>query len=82
MVNKKFLLILIFAVLLLVPMVSAEFEVGFDNVIGEYNETTKEVTITNTFGLGGDIATMQLITARIDKPKLTPLEPIYQRRCD
>jgi len=63
--NKKILLLIIVGMFLVAPLVSADLlggEVGFDNVIGEYNETTHTATITNTFGLGGDIAELKLLT--------------------
>lgn len=59
---KKILLIM-FCMILLTGSVSSEL-FTFDN-IKIYDEKTQTVTIVNTFGLGSDIATIQLLTPRI-----------------
>ena len=58
-INKLFMLM--FVCILLVGTVSADELLTIDN-IKQYDEETQIVTIVNTFGLGRDIATIQLKT--------------------
>ncbi len=57
---KKIFLIMLCMVLLVTPIMAEEV-FTFDNV-KEYDEETQTITIINTFNLGRDIATIQLIT--------------------
>lgn len=59
---KTFMILLV--MLLCVQTISAEL-FQFDNV-KSYDENTKTITITNTFGLGGDIAKIKLETPLIN----------------
>ena len=56
--RTKILLVLMFSLCFLMPLTSA---LEFDNV-KSYDNTKKEVTITNSFGLGGEILKAQLLT--------------------
>ena len=57
---KKLMLVMI-CIVLLVGTISADELITFDN-IKQYDEETRTITIVNTFGLGRDIATIQLNT--------------------
>ncbi len=57
---KKIMLLLL-CMVLLVGVISADELLTIDN-IKQYNESTQTITIVNTFGLGRDIATIQLNT--------------------
>ena len=60
--NKKFLILMIMGILLLATVSAFEF----DNV-GQYDPNTRTMTIVNGFGLGADIATIQLTSSLHEK---------------